>query len=47
MNALMFGPLKMKPGMTVLTMGTGGVSCAAIQVRIYLTSSLNSAFCFL
>ena len=40
-NALMFGPLKMKPGMTVLTMGTGGVSCAAIQVYILFTSQLR------
>jgi Zn-dependent alcohol dehydrogenase len=33
MNALLFGPVPVKKGMTVLTQGTGGVSCFAIQVR--------------
>ncbi|KAH7395640.1 putative alcohol dehydrogenase [Cadophora sp. MPI-SDFR-AT-0126] len=42
MNALMFGPLKMKPGMTVLTMGTGGVSCAAIQLASALGCTVIS-----
>ncbi|KUJ10704.1 NAD(P)-binding protein [Mollisia scopiformis] len=37
LNALLFGPMEMKPGMTILTIGTGGVSCAAIQ----LASSLS------
>lgn len=32
-NALFFGPMPFKKGMTVLTQGTGGVSSAAIQVR--------------
>lgn len=31
-NALFHGKMKLKPGMTVLTQGTGGVSCFAIQV---------------
>lgn len=32
-NALFHGRLKLEPGMSVLTQGTGGVSCFAIQVR--------------
>jgi NADPH:quinone reductase-like Zn-dependent oxidoreductase len=32
MHALLFGPVPVKKGMTVLTQGTGGVSCFAIQV---------------
>ncbi|CZR64296.1 uncharacterized protein PAC_14194 [Phialocephala subalpina] len=31
-NSLFFGPVEMKPGMTILTQGTGGVSCALIQL---------------
>lgn len=31
-NALFHGKLKLEPGMSVLTQGTGGVSCFAIQV---------------
>lgn len=31
-RALFHGPIKLEPGMTVLTQGTGGVSCYAIQV---------------
>ncbi|EME80211.1 uncharacterized protein MYCFIDRAFT_31107 [Pseudocercospora fijiensis CIRAD86] len=31
-NALMHGLFKLEPGMTVLTQGTGGVSCYAIQI---------------
>jgi len=31
-NALFFGPKRVGPGMTVLTLGTGGVSCFAIQL---------------
>ena len=30
--SLFHGPIKLQPGMTVLTQGTGGVSCYAIQV---------------
>lgn len=33
MNALFFGPVPLRPGMTVLTQGTGGCSIAAVQVR--------------
>ena len=32
MSALFFGPVPVTAGMTVLTQGTGGVSCAAIQL---------------
>ncbi|CZR65585.1 related to Alcohol dehydrogenase [Phialocephala subalpina] len=32
MNALFFGPLPLKKGMTVLIQGTGGVSCFLIQL---------------
>ncbi|KAF2092587.1 putative zinc-type alcohol dehydrogenase-like protein [Rhizodiscina lignyota] len=32
MNALFYGPQELKPGMTVLSQGTGGVSCFAIQL---------------
>lgn len=31
-NTLLFGPVPLKKGMVVLTQGTGGVSCAVIQV---------------
>ncbi|KAK3624300.1 hypothetical protein LTR56_021121 [Elasticomyces elasticus] len=31
-HALFHGPLKIEPGMTVLTQGTGGVSCYGIQL---------------
>ena len=31
-NTLFHGPRRLEAGMTVLTQGTGGVSCAAIQV---------------
>lgn len=31
-NSLFHGKIKLEPGMTVLTQGTGGVSCFAIQV---------------
>lgn len=33
-NVLMHGFLKLGPGMTVVTQGTGGVSCWAIMVRL-------------
>lgn len=33
-NGLMHGLIKLKPGMTILTQGTGGVSCYAIQVQV-------------
>ena len=33
-RALFHGPMKLEPGMTVLTQGTGGVSCYAIQVGL-------------
>ncbi|KAF2264991.1 NAD(P)-binding protein [Lojkania enalia] len=32
MHALFFGPQALKPGQTILTQGTGGVSCFAIQL---------------
>jgi NADPH:quinone reductase-like Zn-dependent oxidoreductase len=32
LNALFYGPVPIGAGMTVLTQGTGGVSCFAIQV---------------
>ena len=38
MNALFFGPTSLKPGMTVLTQGTGGVSGFAIQVPTHSLS---------
>ncbi|KAK3072659.1 hypothetical protein LTR53_006398 [Teratosphaeriaceae sp. CCFEE 6253] len=31
-TALFHGPMKLEPGMTVLTQGTGGVSCYVIQI---------------
>lgn len=34
-QALRYGLVKLEPGMTVLTQGTGGVSCFAIQVGPY------------
>jgi NADPH:quinone reductase-like Zn-dependent oxidoreductase len=34
MHALLFGPVPVKKGMTVLTQGTRGVSCFAIQVSL-------------
>ena len=33
-NALFFGPVPLTKGMTVLTEGTGGVSCFVIQVYL-------------
>ncbi|KAI9734543.1 MAG: hypothetical protein M1834_002144 [Cirrosporium novae-zelandiae] len=48
MNALFFGPAPFRPGMTVLTQGTGGVSCFAIQIAsaagatVIATSSSNT-----
>ncbi len=47
MNSLFFGPMEMRPGMTVLTMGTGGVSCAAIQVFNLIPSDLFFIFIFI
>lgn len=45
MNALFFGPITLKRGMSVLTQGTGGVSCFAIQVsRARLTVLVGSCF---
>lgn len=37
-QALFYGLFKLQPGMTVLTQGTGGVSCYAIQVRLLRSS---------
>lgn len=39
-NSLFRGNMKLEPGMTVLTQGTGGVSCFAIQVSKPLLSPL-------
>jgi len=44
-RALFHGPVKLEPGMTVLTQGTGGISCFAIQfakatgMKVVTTSS--------
>ena len=39
-NALFFGPVPVKPGMTVLTQGTDGVSCFAIQLAVAAVCTL-------
>ena len=47
-NALMHGPKSLKPGETVLTLGTGGVSIFALQIgkmagaRVIITSSSDA-----
>jgi len=41
-NALLFGPVAVGPGMVVLVQGTGGVSVAALQVRFFLSLALIS-----
>lgn len=38
-NGLFFGPQPVKAGMSVLTIGTGGVSVAAVQVRTGIMQS--------
>lgn len=35
-HVLMHGFLKLRPGMTLVTQGTGGVSCFAIMVRLII-----------
>ncbi|KAL8883819.1 MAG: hypothetical protein Q9215_007995, partial [Flavoplaca cf. flavocitrina] len=35
-NTLLFGPVPLREGMVVLTQGTGGVSCAVIQIATAL-----------
>ena len=47
-RAIFHGPMKLEPGMTVLTQGTGGVSCYAIEIAaaagatVIATSSSDS-----
>ena len=46
MSALFFGPTLVTAGMTILTQGTGGVSCFAIQLAAAADATViaNSLF---
>jgi NADPH:quinone reductase-like Zn-dependent oxidoreductase len=52
-RALFYGPLEVKPGMTVLVQGTGGLSCFALQfakvagLKVMVTSSSDEKLEFM